>query len=90
MDGFSEQNYTQKFDDELLAVDKMIMDAAAATDAGDFRGALNTFRCALKALKTARQYISASPELAHLEASIAEMDELLSNISNTSNINGSL
>jgi len=77
LNGFENQSHVQSFDDKLSAIDKLIMDAAAATDAGDFAGALVLFREALQALKSARQLINDADDLTETENSIAEINQLL-------------
>ena len=80
MKGFKEQNDMMCFDTELLAIDTIIYDAAAATDAGDFSGALVLLKSALNKLKNAKALINAASELESLENTIAEMGELLSEV----------
>ena len=77
MKGLNEQNYVHSFDAELAAVDAMISEAAAATDAGDYGRALKLFKRAILALKSARQLIETVGDLSGMENSIAEMDGLL-------------
>ena len=59
---------------ETGAVDKLINEASAAIDDGDYRAALDGFR---SALKLARQYFGDSAELTELENSIYEINKLL-------------
>ena len=59
---------------ELAAVDEMLSDAAAATDEGDYQGALNGFE---QALEVTQRIFGDNIELTELKHKIADIHELL-------------
>jgi hypothetical protein len=68
-----------KFEDlsnlgELVVVDNLLTDAAAATDEGDYRGALNGFE---HALEVTQRIFGDNIELTELKHKIADIHELL-------------
>ena len=68
-----------EFDDlsslgELAAVDDIIADAVAATDEGDYRGALESFEHALEVTK---RIFGDNIELTELKHKIADIHEIL-------------
>ena len=64
----------QSFDADLLAIDKIVAEAAASIDAGDYQSALLGFR---QALNLARQFFGENIELTELEDTIADISEKL-------------
>ena len=60
--------------DDIDAMDNLIANAAAATDAGDYEAALLGFS---KALKLARQIFGEIVELTELENTIEDINKLL-------------
>ena len=61
-------------DDEMERIDALIAVAAAAIDAGDYRGAVDGFR---QALLHARQYLGQSHGLTEIEKTIDDVEGLL-------------
>ena len=59
---------------ELAAVDDMLAEAAAATDEGDFKGALSGFE---NALEVTQRIFGDNIELTELKHKIADIHELL-------------
>ena len=59
---------------ELAAVDDIIADAAAATDEGDYKGALDGFE---HALEVTQRIFGDNIELTELKHKIADIHELL-------------
>jgi len=59
---------------ELAAVDNMLDDAAAATDVGDYQGALNGFE---QALEVTQRIFGDNLELTELKHKIADIHEIL-------------
>jgi len=59
---------------ELASVDSILADAAAATDEGDYQGALNGFE---QALEVTQRIFGNNIELTELKHKIADMHELL-------------
>jgi len=59
---------------ELAAVDEILADAAAATDEGDYQGALNGFE---HALEVTQRIFGDNLELTELKHKIADIHELL-------------
>jgi len=59
---------------ELAAVDEILEEAAAATDEGDYRGALNGFE---HALEVTQRIFGDNIELTELKHKIADIHELL-------------
>ena len=59
---------------ELAAVDDMLAEAAAATDEGDFKGALDGFE---NALEVTQRIFGDNIELTELKHKIADIHELL-------------
>jgi len=59
---------------ELAAVDDILADAAAATDEGDYEGALNGFE---HALEVTQRIFGDNIELTELKHKIADIHELL-------------
>jgi len=66
----------QTFDAGLDAIDKLISNAAAATDACDFGAAINGFK---QALVLTRQLFGEQTELEELEKMIAEIRAMMDN-----------
>ena len=59
---------------ELASVDNILADAAAATDEGDYQGALNGFE---QALEVTQRIFGDNLELTELKHKIADIHELL-------------
>jgi len=59
---------------ELANVDNILADAAAATDEGDYQGALNSFE---QALEVTQRIFGDNLELTELKHKIADIHELL-------------
>ena len=59
---------------ELAAVDSMLTEAAAATDEGDYQGALNGFE---QALEVTQKIFGDNIELTELKHKIADIHEIL-------------
>jgi len=59
---------------ELAAVDNMLADAAAATDVGDYQGALDGFE---QALEVTQRIFGDNLELTELKHKIADIHEIL-------------
>ena len=59
---------------ELAAVDEILSEAAAATDEGDYKGALNSFE---HALEVTQRIFGDNIELTELKHKIADIHELL-------------
>ena len=74
MSEFSLNNDVFFLVDGAEAVDKQLSEASAATDAGDYRAALDGFS---KTLSLARHLFGENVELTELENSISEISDLL-------------
>jgi len=79
MDDETIKDETIKEDDlsslgELAAVDNILADAAAATDEGDYQGALDGFE---QALEVTQRIFGDNLELTELKHKIADIHELL-------------
>ena len=66
----------QNFDADLSVIDRIIADAAAAIDSGDYHSALIGFK---QALQLAKHFFGENIELTELEGTIAEINEQLEN-----------
>ena len=74
MDNISEINADHIVDGDTDIVDKLLSEASAAIDSGNYITALDGFRLALE---LTRQIFGEQAELSELEEAIAELNELL-------------